>query len=197
MASCYQQGCILSEGHECLHMSAEEATAGELRHQLAERDKRIAKLVSDLRQEELVSDRLRLSWREDVATERQRADLAEARAQKAESTAQAEAEHHRNELLRLEKAHSALQARVKELEADAMIAHRWFAARFGDEMNGRDFAVKCAMASRALYEDTSLLAAVITAAEPIIAWPHGGEPKLPASLATLAAAVAKAREGRT
>jgi hypothetical protein len=43
---------------------------------------------------------------------------------------------------------------IRELRADAMIAHRWFAARFGDVMNGRDFSVKCAMASRELFEST-------------------------------------------
>lgn len=35
---------------------------------------------------------------------------------------------------------------------DAMIAHRWFAEEFGESMNGRDFATKCAMATRMLHE---------------------------------------------
>ncbi len=38
--------------------------------------------------------------------------------------------------------------------ADAMIAHRWFEKHFGEQMNGRDFAVKCEMADR---EMTSLV----------------------------------------
>lgn len=33
-----------------------------------------------------------------------------------------------------------------ELYADAMIAHRWFEARYGEQMRGRNFAVKCSMA---------------------------------------------------
>lgn len=33
--------------------------------------------------------------------------------------------------------------------SDAMVAHRWFASRYGEQMNGRDFAVKCAMADDA------------------------------------------------
>ncbi len=30
---------------------------------------------------------------------------------------------------------------------DSMIAHRWFSQQFGDGMNGRDFAIKCQMAT--------------------------------------------------
>lgn len=51
--------------------------------------------------------------------------------------------------------------RLAELQADAMIAHRWFEKHFGEVMNGRDFAVKCEMADRSLAE---LLAAARDAA---------------------------------
>lgn len=46
--------------------------------QFAAQLQRIAELERALSQETLVSDRLRLSWREDVATERLRAEAAEA-----------------------------------------------------------------------------------------------------------------------
>lgn len=45
---------------------------------------------------------------------------------------------------------AAWERKVTELGADAMIAHRWFEKRFGEVMNGRDFAVKCEMADRDL-----------------------------------------------
>jgi hypothetical protein len=38
-------------------------------------------------------------------------------------------------------------ANIEQLHTDAMIAHRWFAAMFGEVMNGRDFSVKCPMAT--------------------------------------------------
>lgn len=41
---------------------------------------------------------------------------------------------------------------LEELREDSQIAHQWFAKHFGDVMNGRDFAVKCAMADVAMAE---------------------------------------------
>lgn len=51
------------------------------------------------------------------------------------------------------------EKRVRELEAlvtrrheDAMVAHRWFSKQFGTVMNGRDFKIKCQMATEILKE---------------------------------------------
>jgi hypothetical protein len=40
--------------------------------------------------------------------------------------------------------------RFNALYTDSMIAHRWFSQVFGEQMNGRDFAVKCPMANEQL-----------------------------------------------
>ena len=45
-----------------------------------------------------------------------------------------------------------LRALIDSRHADAMIAHRWFEEHFGEEMKGRDFAVKCPMATQMLLE---------------------------------------------
>jgi len=44
---------------------------------------------------------------------------------------------------------AALQI-AEALYADSVNAHRWFAKHFGEQMNGRNFAIKCDMADRAL-----------------------------------------------
>lgn len=45
----------------------------------------------------------------------------------------------------------AQQARER-LFGDGMIAHRWFATWFGEGVNGRDFEIKCPMATRQMEE---------------------------------------------
>jgi len=49
-------------------------------------------------------------------------------------------------------AQALLEARERadKLYEDAMIAHRWFSREFGEEFNGRDFAVKVPMAEARL-----------------------------------------------
>jgi hypothetical protein len=37
--------------------------------------------------------------------------------------------------------------RIAQNYSDSMVAHRWFAKQFGEVMNGRDFAMKCPMAT--------------------------------------------------
>ena len=52
----------------------------------------------------------------------------------------------------IEQARAESQTRFDHLYNDSMIAHRWFAERFGEEFNGRDFAVKCSMADDVLEQ---------------------------------------------
>lgn len=62
-------------------------------------------------------------------------------------------------IAQLEQENATLRDYSDKHYADAMIAHHWFAKHFGEQMNGRDFAVKCQIAERAMKEEETLAAA--------------------------------------
>ena len=59
------------------------------------------------------------------------------------------------EIDRLLRDKAAAEERAESLYRDSMVAHRWFAEHFGEVMNGKDFSVKCPMATRQLHASTS------------------------------------------
>lgn len=50
--------------------------------------------------------------------------------------------------------------RAEKLYVDSMVAHRWFATHFGEVMNGRDFDMKCSMATDILLAKLDRLEAL-------------------------------------
>src|SRR5258706_10567771 len=68
----------------------------------------------------------------------------------------------RERAVRAERDYASLHQFGLADRADAMIAHQWFADQYGTVMNGRDFAVKCPMATQ---ENAALRARVEEAAE--------------------------------
>lgn len=93
----------------------------------------------------------------------QKFDSMEGRALAAEQRrdeARAEVKTLRNAAVELDEKNERLAAQAARLREaleqyhtvyeDSNIAHRWFATHFGELMNGRDFAVKCPMATEAL-----------------------------------------------
>ena len=67
------------------------------------------------------------------------------------------------------KLESIYRERLMAIYNDAMIAHKWFAKHFGEQMNGCDFAVKCEMADRILAEREQADRALVTAANNMLA----------------------------
>ncbi len=53
-----------------------------------------------------------------------------------------------------------------EAHTESMFAHRWFAARFGEVMNGRDFLTKAQIADRAMCELAAELRRAVDALRP-------------------------------
>lgn len=64
------------------------------------------------------------------------------------------------EINKLKAENKRLAAKSDKQYEDSMIAHRWFSQQFGDGMNGRDFAVKCPMATEAMRDIHARLIAV-------------------------------------
>lgn len=87
-----------------------------------------------------------------LQTQREKHEQAESESGVLVVAAEAEAKELKAHLADALSQRDAVQDRWTKLHADAYVAHRWFSETFGEQVDGRDFAVKCDMATGLLRE---------------------------------------------